>query len=157
MESEVCGCNQVIVDIYSRYLFETALFEARKNGAVSAKELCRMMEDAQIESYGEGLDPDYRHPYMWTWKPHYYYAGRNFYNFPYAFGQLFAKGLYAKYVEQGEAFVPVYKKLLATTGKMSIYYCCRSVGIDVRDVNFWRSSLEMCREDVELFCSLVKA
>ncbi len=157
LESEVCGCNQVIVDIYSRYLFETALFEARKNGAVSAKELCRMMEDAQIESYGEGLDPEYRHPYMWTWKPHYYYAGRNFYNFPYAFGQLFAKGLYAKYVEQGESFVPVYKKLLSTTGKMSIYDCCMSVGIDVHDVGFWRSSLEMCKEDVELFCSLVKA
>lgn len=157
LESEVCGCNQVIVDIYSRYLFETALFEARKNGAVSAKELCRMMEDAQIESYGEGLNPEYRHPYMWTWKPHYYYAGRNFYNFPYAFGQLFAKGLYAKYVEQGESFVPVYKKLLSTTGKMSIYDCCMSVGIDVHDVGFWRSSLDMCKEDVELFCSLVKA
>lgn len=156
LESEVSGCNQVIVDIYSRYLFETALFESRKNGAVSAKELCEMMDKAQEESYGDGLDPSFRHPYMWTWKPHYYYAGRNFYNFPYAFGQLFAKGLYAKYLEQGKDFVPVYKKLLATTGKMSIYDCCMSVGINVRDVNFWRSSLEMIKEDVDLFCELVK-
>ncbi len=156
LESEVCGCNQVIVDIYSRYLFETALFEARKGGAVSAKELCEMMNKAQEESYGDGLDPEYRHPYMWTWKPHYYYASRNFYNFPYAFGQLFAKGLYAKYAEQGEAFIPVYKKLLATTGRMSIYDCCMSVGIDVHDINFWRASLEMCKEDIDRFCELVK-
>lgn len=156
LEAEVSGCNQVIVDIYSRYLFETALFEARKKGAVSARELCDMMKNAQLESYGDGLDPEFLHPYMWTWKPHFYYAGRNFYNFPYAFGQLFAKGLYAKYVEQGKDFVPVYKKLLASTGKMCIYDCCMSVGIDIHDVNFWRSSLEMCKEDVDRFCEMAE-
>lgn len=156
LETEVCGCNQVIVDIYSRYLFETALFEARKDGAVSAKELCTLMKNAQKESYGDGLDPEYLHPYMWTWKPHFYYAFRNFYNFPYAFGQLFAKGLYAKYTEQGKAFIPVYKHLLASTGRMSVYDCCKSVGIDVHDVNFWRASLEMCKEDVNRFIELVK-
>ena len=155
LEAEVSGCNQVIVDIYSRFLFESALFEARKNGAVSAREICAMMEQAQIDSYGDGLDPNYRHPYMWTWKPHYYYAGRNFYNFPYAFGQLFAKGLYAKYAEQGASFIPVYKKLLASTGKNSIYDCCMSVGIDVHDVNFWRSSLEICKAEIDQFVELV--
>ena len=156
LEAEICGCNQVIVDIYSRYLFETALFEARKNGAVSAAELCSMMTQAQKESYGDGLDPDYLHPYMWTWKPHYYYAERNFYNFPYAFGQLFAKGLYAMYEEQGKDFIPVYKKLLSTTGKMTIYDCCKSVGIDVHDKNFWRSSLEICKADIDRFCELIR-
>ena len=155
LEAEISGCNQVIVDIYSRYLFETALFEHRANGPLSASEICALMEEAQIQSYGDGLDENYRHPYMWTWKPHYYYADANFYNFPYAFGQLFAKGLYALYVKQQDAFIPVYKKLLASTGKMNIADACASVGIDVRDVNFWRSSLEMVKEDIDLFIKLL--
>ena len=40
---------------------------------------------------------------MWVNKSHYYYADRNFYNFPYAFGLLFSKGLYAKYLQDKEA------------------------------------------------------
>ncbi len=155
LEAEISGCNQVIVDIYSRYLFETALFEQRQRGPISAKEICELMEQAQIESYGDGLDPNYRHPYMWTWKPHYYYADANFYNFPYAFGQLFAKGLYAMYVREGNAFIPTYKKLLASTGKMSIADACMSVGIDVHDVNFWRASLDMIKEDIEQFKTIL--
>lgn len=155
LEAEISGCNQVIVDIYSRYLFETALFSHRANGPLTASEICGLMEQAQIDSYGDGLDPKYRHPYMWTWKPHYYYADANFYNFPYAFGQLFAKGLYALYLEKKEAFIPIYKKLLASTGKMNIADVCASVGIDVRDVNFWRSSLNMIKEDIDLFIELI--
>lgn len=155
LEAEICGCTQVIVDIYSRYLFETALFEARKEGAVNAAELCDMMKQAQLDSYGNGLDPQFLHPYMWTWKPHFYYAERNFYNFPYAFGQLFAKGLYAMYEKEGKSFIPKYKKLLASTGKMSIYDCCMSVGIDVRDIDFWRSSLEICKADIERFVKMI--
>lgn len=149
LEAEVSGCNQVIVDIYSRFLFEDALFKERQNGPLSAKEICRLMENAQIESYGDGLDPSYRHPYMWTWKPHYYYANANYYNFPYAFGQLFAKGLYALYKREGASFVPKYKKMLASTGKMSVYDVAKSVGIDIHDISFWRSSLKMIEEDIE--------
>lgn len=156
LEAEISGCNQVIVDIYSRYLFETALFEHRARGPLSASEICDLMEQAQIDSYGDGLDPNYRHPYMWTWKPHYYYADANFYNFPYAFGQLFAKGLYALYQDKKEEFIPMYKQLLASTGKMSIKDACASVGIDVHDINFWRSSLEMIKEDIDLFINLLE-
>jgi oligoendopeptidase F len=51
---------------------------------LSAKEMCDMMLAAQDASYGDGLDPNYKHPYMWVCKSHYYSAGLNFYNFPYA-------------------------------------------------------------------------
>ena len=149
LEAEVSGCNQVIVDIYSRFLFEDAFFKERANGPLSAKEICHLMEEAQIESYGDGLDPHYRHPYMWTWKPHYYYATANYYNFPYAFGQLFAKGLYAMYVKEGPAFVSKYKQLLASTGKMSVYDVAKSIGINIHDIDFWRSSLKMIEEDID--------
>ncbi len=155
LETEISGCNQVIVDIYSRFLFEDSLIKARQDGPLSANEICALMEQAQIESYGDGLDKNYRHPYMWTWKPHYYYATSNYYNFPYAFGQLFAKGLYAIYLQKGAVFVPEYKKLLASTGKMSIYDVAKRAGIDVHDLNFWRNSIQMICDDIDTFEQLL--
>lgn len=156
LESEISGCNQVIVDIYSRFLFEDSFFKARQSGPLSAREICELMTAAQRESYGDGLDDKAMHPYMWTWKPHYYYADANYYNFPYAFGQLFAKGLYAKYCESGEAFIGEYKKLLASTGKMSIYDAAKSVGIDIHDIKFWQDSLKMITDDIDIFIDLLE-
>ena len=117
LETALVGDSQVIVDIYSRYLFEKEVFERRENSDLSADELSEIMEKAQEATYGDGVDPQYRHKYMWTWKPHYYSAGLSFYNFPYAFGLLFGVGLYAIYQQRGAAFVPDYKKLLSSTGE----------------------------------------
>ncbi|TGU86830.1 oligoendopeptidase F, partial [Mesorhizobium sp. M00.F.Ca.ET.186.01.1.1] len=104
LENDISGASQVIVDIYSRYLFESAVFARRSEGSLSVGELKELMLQAQKDAYGAGLDSSVLHPYMWVCKPHYYSADFNFYNFPYAFGLLFAKGLYAEYVKRGEAF-----------------------------------------------------
>ncbi len=118
LETEISDCTQVIVDIYSRFLFEKSFFEARKGSSLNVEEIKDLMLNAQREAYGDGLDPDFLHPYMWTWKPHYYDAEYNYYNFPYAFGLLFAKGLYAEYLKKGRAFSKDYEKLLSITGKI---------------------------------------
>lgn len=154
LETEVSDCTQVIVDIFSRYLFETAVFEDRKQSLLTVEQIKEMMIAAQKEAYGDGLDPDYLHPYMWTWKSHYYYADANFYNFPYAFGLLFAKGLYAQYLKDKEGFKDKYRKLLAVTGKMSIEEVTKTVGIDVSNPQFWRDSLAIIKEDIEQFIQL---
>ena len=91
---------------------------------------------------------------MWTWKPHYYYATANFYNFPYAFGNLFAKGLYAEYLKRGDSFCKEYEELLAVTGKNMVADVTKIMNIDVHDVNFWRSSLKLIEEDIEKFIEL---
>ncbi len=154
LETEISGCTQVIVDIYSRFLFESELFERRKNGALSAKEIKEIMVNAQREAYGDGLDPEYLHPYMWTWKPHYYYANSNFYNFPYAFGLLFSKGLYAEYLKSGKDFPKVYEELLSITGKNKLADVTKVMNIDIRNVDFWRASLKTIEEDIEEFIKL---
>lgn len=154
LETEIGDCTQVIVDIYSRFLFESGLFEKRAEGPVSVSEIKEMMINAQKATYGEGLDPEFLHPYMWTWKPHYYYAGSNFYNFPYAFGLLFAKGLYAEYLKRGEAFTGEYEELLALTGKNKIADVTKVMGIDVHNIEFWRNSLRIIGEDIEEFIRL---
>jgi pepF/M3 family oligoendopeptidase len=154
LENEISDCAQVIVDIYSRFLFESKVFEERKNSSLSASELKDIMLWAQKEAYGEGLDENCLHPYMWACKPHYYYASSNFYNFPYAFGLLFAKGLYAEYLSKGNAFVEDYDKLLSVTGKNKIADVTKLMGIDIHSVDFWRSSLKTIEEDIEEFIKL---
>ncbi|NLJ41249.1 MAG: M3 family oligoendopeptidase, partial [Clostridiales bacterium] len=154
LESSISDSGQVIVDILSRFLFESKLFEIRKDHPLSVNELKRIMLDAQKESYGDGLDHDYLHPYMWVCKSHYYSADRNFYNFPYAFGLLFAKGVYAEYLKRGKAFVPEYDKLLQATGKNNIADVARMINIDIRSIDFWRSSLRLIKEDIERFIRL---
>lgn len=154
LETEISDATQVIVDIYSRYLFETAVFEGREESPLTVEKIKELMLNAQKEAYGDGLDPEYLHPYMWTWKSHYYYADANFYNFPYAFGLLFAKGLYAQYLKDPKGFPGKYKKLLAVTGKMKIEDVTRTIGIDVSNPEFWRDSLKIVAEDIEEFMKL---
>ena len=154
LEAEISDCNQVIVDIYSRFLFESEVFEKRKESSLSVEEINDAMLRAQKEAYGDGLDSNYLHKYMWTWKPHYYYATANFYNFPYAFGNLFAKGLYVEYLKRGDSFCKEYEELLAVTGKNMVADVTKIMNIDVHDVNFWRSSLKLIEEDIEKFIEL---
>lgn len=154
LENDISGAGQVIVDIYSRFLFESALFARRENGSLSVNELKELMLQAQKDAYGDALDHDVLHPYMWVCKPHYYSADFNYYNFPYAFGLLFAKGLYAVYLERGEAFVEQYDQLLSVTGKMSIADVAAIMDVDVRSVDFWRNSLSLIESDIEKFVEL---
>jgi len=154
LETEISDCTQVIVDIYSRFLFEKSFFEARKESSLNVEEIKELMLNAQREAYGDGLDPNFLHPYMWTWKPHYYDAEYNYYNFPYAFGLLFAKGLYAEYLKKGQAFAKDYEKLLSITGKNKIADVAKVMGIDINDKGFWRNSLKTIEEDINEFIEL---
>lgn len=156
LEAEICDCTQVIVDIYSRFLFEKSVFEARKESALTVSQIKELMLEAQREAYGDGLDQEYLHPYMWAWKPHYYDADYNYYNFPYAFGLLFAKGLYAEYLKKGESFTSEYERLLSITGKNKIADITKEVGIDIHNKEFWRNSLKTIEEDIEKFIELSK-
>lgn len=156
LETEISDCTQVIVDIYSRFLFEKSLFEARKESALSVEEIKELMINAQKEAYGDGLDNDFLHPYMWTWKPHYYDADYNYYNFPYAFGLLFSKGLYAEYLKKGKSFAKDYEQLLSITGKNKISDVAKAIGIDINDKEFWINSLKTIEEDINEFIKLSK-
>jgi len=151
LETEISDCTQVIVDIYSRFLFESELFKIRKERSLSVKDLNEIMINAQKEAYGDGLDSNFLHPYMWACKTHYYYAENNFYNFPYAFGQLFAKGLYAEYLKRGDSFPEQYKTLLSATGKNSLSDIAKIMNIDISAKDFWITSLKMIEEDINLF------
>jgi pepF/M3 family oligoendopeptidase len=155
LDEQLKDATQVVVDILSRYYFETEVFTRRAKGVLSAEELKGMMLDAQRRAYGGGLGGDLLHPYMWACKGH-YYMGINFYNFPYAFGLLFGLGVYGLYREKGDAFLPAYDALLASTGSNDVAAVCASVGIDVRDPAFWRKSLDVMKEKAADYAALVE-
>ena len=154
IESQLQDVTQIICDIYSRYLFESMVLENREQQFMDADTLCGMMLKAQEQSYGDGLDPGFRHPYMWICKSHYY--GATFYNFPYAFGGLFARGLYAQYQQEGAAFVPKYKKLLRTTTVATAEDVAKVAGIDLTDKEFWRGALQTVAQQIDLVCGLLE-
>jgi len=154
LEAQIQAAGQVVVDIYSRYLFEKEVFARRNQAELSADDFCEIMERAQKAAYGEGLDERYLQKFMWTWKPHYYSPGLSFYNFPYAFGLLFATGLYAIYKQRGPAFVEDYKKLLASTGEASAASLAKRFGIDIRTGKFWDDSLAIIGRRIDRFCEI---
>ncbi len=147
---------QVVVDILSRFLFEQRVFERRRQRELSIEEFNALMLEAQRETYGDGLDENVLHPYMWAMKPHYYSSHLSFYNYPYMFGLLFGLGLYAQYQQDPERFKQGYDELLASTGLADAATLAARFGIDIRSTDFWRSSLDIVRGDIERFEELVQ-
>ncbi|SHN62186.1 M3 family oligoendopeptidase [Fervidobacterium gondwanense] len=152
LDKELSDAVQIIIDIYSRFLFEKAVFEKRVSGPLSVDELKQIMANAQKKAYGEGLDENVQHPYMWLVKPHYYSPTFHFYNFPYTFGMLFGLGIYAKRNDEG--FFETYKKLLSSTGKGTAEEVAATVGIDITKKEFWKSSLRVIEEAVDEFLNM---
>ncbi|MBQ4378970.1 MAG: M3 family oligoendopeptidase [Treponema sp.] len=153
LDLDLQDVSQVLVDILCRFYFEKSVFEERKDGELTASDFCRLMKDAQEKSYGNGLNTE-RHEYMWAVKSHYYSTGLDFYNFPYAFGQLFGAGLYARYQKEGADFAKTYAELLSNTGNMSCEDLCKKAGFDITKKDFWKTGIEMYAREVEMMKGL---
>jgi oligoendopeptidase F len=151
--NSLIGSGQVIVDIYSRFLFEKELFEQREKFELSPAEISDIMERAQKEAYGHSINNAHLNKYAWTWKPH-YYSSSSFYNFPYSFGLLFAKGLYSIYQDRGTAFIEDYTNLLSSTGESSAETLAKRFNIDIQDRTFWDGSLSIIHKEIDLYKSL---
>lgn len=154
LDGLVESAAQVVVDISSRFLFESRLFAARRQREVSVAELNQLMLDAQEQTYGDALAATERHPYMWAVKGHYYRPDYSFYNYPYMFGLLFGLGLYARYERDPERFRVDYDSLLSRTGMADVATLAAGFAIDVRSAAFWQSSLDVVRADIDRFEAL---
>ncbi len=154
LESMIQDICAIVVDIYSRYLFETRVFEERKTHQPSADDYKQYMLDAQRKAYGKGLDQKTMHPYMWACKGHYYSASLSFYNFPYTFGQLFATGLFKLFKQNPKEFIPKYDELLKSAGRASVEDVCAIMGIDPTKTDFWQSSFDVYAELVDKYIEM---
>lgn len=155
LEMDLQDVSQVLVDILCRYYFEKAVFQERENSELTSEDFCRIMLDCQEKTYGNGLN-SIRHPYMWAVKSHYYSTDLDFYNFPYAFGQLFASALYSKFQQEGKNFAVRYREILSKTGSMSCEDLCMEAGFDISSPDFWKDGMEMYKKEIEEFILLSK-
>lgn len=154
LEASLQAHCQVVVDITSRFLFEQTVLTARRQRELSVAELCEAMRQAQLDTYGDGLDEECLHPYMWAAKGHYY--GATYYNYPYMFGLLFGLGLYARYQADPDGFKTSYDELLSKTGMEDAATLARQFGFDLKDTAFWSSSLDLIRDDIDRFVVLLE-
>ena len=146
IEAYVQGACQVCVDILSRFYFERSAFEARKEGEVTADDFSKMMLQAQEDTYGDGLGT--KHQYMWAVKGHYYSEGFSFYNYPYAFGQLFALGLFAS-KDSVPDFPKHYKEVLSMTGRFEAKKVAAAAGCDIESKAFWMKGISVIAGYIE--------
>lgn len=156
IENQLQDTTQIICDIYSRFLFESAVFERRKDEFLFSDDLEKIMIDAQKQAFGDSLEEDTLHPYMWINKSHYYSESLSFYNFPYAFGGLFSRGLYSMYQKEGKDFVPKYRALLKATTVSTVEDVAKMAGIDLTKPDFWRQSLQSYSDEIDEFLELTK-
>jgi pepF/M3 family oligoendopeptidase len=151
IEGNLKDCCQVIVDILSRFYFEKSLFEERAKAEVPPDRLCALMIDAQKKTYGDALDENRLHPYMWAVKSHYYRAGLGFYNYPYAFGQLFSFSLYEKYREDKAGFAARYRGMLRLTGRAKVEDAARFMDCDIENGGFWQKGMRIIAKRIDDF------
>ena len=154
LEKKIQRTVAVIVDIYSRFVFEQEVMDRRKEGSLSSREIKEIMSNAQKEAYGDGLDPNHLQPYAWMNKPHYYMPDLHFYNFPYTLGCLTSLYLYQQYLNEGAAFLPRYQQFLGRCGWGTVEEITSSVGINIHSDEFIQTTFGLIDKDIREFQEL---
>ena len=127
-----------LLDIPVRYEFEKAFYAERLEGELSVSRLKNLMVDTQRRVLGESLEEGGEDRYFWASKLHFYITGVTFYNFPYTFGYLLSRGLYAMFKREGAAFLPSYEELLRRAGSDTAENVVKqTVGKDLQSRDFW--------------------
>lgn len=156
IDTQLAALCQNICDIYTRFTFEKAVFDNCESKFMFASDLEELMLEAEKKCFGNGMDHNWLHPYRWITKVHYYIPDIAYYNFPYTFGALFSRGLYAMYEEEKEAFLPKYRALLQASTTHSVEDTAKFAGIDLTKPEFWENSLKSITKQMDMFLELVK-
>lgn len=132
-----------LLDVHTRFQFERAFYEERTKGEVRAERLSELMQETQLRIFGDTLDPDGTDPYFWASKLHFFITGVSFYNYPYIFGYLLSRGLYARFVREGSAFLSKYEQFLERSASEEPAALARRVlGCDLEQPDFWEESIQ---------------
>jgi len=136
-----------LLDIPVRYEFEKAFYEERKTGELSISRLKELMVATQRQVVGDLLESGGEDPYLWASKLHFYITGITFYNFPYTFGYLLSRGLYAMFRKEGDAFLPKYEAFLRLAGSDTAENVVRrTVGRELEAPEFWSEAIRSLEE-----------
>ena len=147
LDQEVAHGAIFLMDIPVRFEFERAVYEERKSGELSVTQFKDLMTRTQRDVFGDVLLEGGEDPYFWASKLHFYITGVSFYNFPYTFGFLLSRGLFAAFKEEGPAFLPRYEEFLRLTGSDTAEGVAkRSIGEDLEQPDFWVRAIRTLEE-----------
>ena len=139
-----------LLDIPVRYEFEKAFYEERAKGSLSVSRLKELMSQTQRQVLGDVLEPGGEDPYFWASKLHFYITGITFYNFPYTFGYLLSRGLYAMFRKEGNPFLPKYEEFLRRAGSDTAENVVKqTVGSDIEKTEFWSEAIRSLEEPLK--------
>ncbi|MEZ9999327.1 M3 family oligoendopeptidase [Vibrio lentus] len=147
---ELSSSLALMVNIPVRFEFEKAFYEQREKGELTAKQLCDLMGTTWKDWYGDAMTE--ADPYFWASKLHFSISQVSFYNYPYLFGYLFSKGVYAQRDAKGEQFYGDYVSLLRDTGSMMAEEVVQKhLGMDLTQADFWQQSIDMVKVQIDEF------
>ncbi len=122
--------------------FEHACHTARREeGELSVERFGDLWAQSQEAMLGDSVEVTDGYRSWWSYVPH--FMGSPGYVYAYAYGQLLALSVYARYQQEGDAFVPAYLELLRAGGSKSPEDLARIVDCDLTDPNFWRNGLKI--------------
>jgi oligoendopeptidase F len=162
LDQEVANGAIFLMDIPVRFEFERAVYEERKSGELSVTQFKEIMAQTQRNVFGDVLLKGGEDPYFWASKLHFYITGVSFYNFPYTFGYLLSRGLFAAFKNEGAAFLPRYEAFLRLTGSDTAERVAKqSIGEDLEQPDFWVRAIRTLEEPLaqleELIPTMVKS
>ncbi len=143
---------QAAFQVSARVFFETSMYEAiEKNKLLNGEAIANMWVAARDKIFGDAVEWIPEDKWWWTQKLHFYMANYRYYNYPYVYAQLSVFAMYRLYKEQGKAFVPKFKKLLASGSSKSPRELASEIGFDITKESFWQKGIEQFSEFIEMF------
>jgi len=140
------------MDLHSRFLFDKAFHEERKQGFVSPDRANELMIESQKIGFANNLQ-EYL-PSFWSYKMHFYFTDVTFYNWTYTFGYLFSLGTYAHLQKIGD-FERRYIALLQDSGSMMIEDLAKKhLDVDLTKIDFWQNAIDLLNADIETYLNI---
>jgi oligoendopeptidase F len=128
--------------------FEHECHTARRSeGELSVERFGELWAQTQTAMLGAAVEvtDDYRS--WWSYIPH--FVATPGYVYAYAYGQLLALSVYARYQAEGESFVPAYLDLLRAGGSRSPEELAAMVQCDLTDPGFWDAGLAIVETQLD--------
>ena len=123
------------------YAFERKVHLARREGELTAEQICALWMSVQAESLGPAIRLDAGYEPFWAYIPHFIHSP--FYVYAYAFGDCLVNSLYGVYRTAEEGFVERYFALLSAGGTKPYGELLAPFGLDASDPAFWQIGLSM--------------
>ena len=123
------------------YLFERKIHEARREGELTAEQICECWMSVQVDSLGPTVKLGPGYETFWTYIPHFIHSP--FYVYAYAFGDCLVNSLYSVYQNSESGFQEKYFDMLKAGGSKHHSELLAPFGLDASDPAFWTKGLSV--------------